>query len=103
MVRIYFEKHEGKIVRRTSINQTLVDKTEKTPFSSNQLFLYDFILFFWLDPKEPKSQDGAKTRVFEPVSAAGSSYSALGRQAHKAGRWPAAASSHAPIIPKFCA
>jgi hypothetical protein len=82
---IDFEKHKGKIVRRISINQTLVNKTEKTPFSSNQLFLYDFILFFWLDPKEPKSQDAAKLLP------------------HKAGRWPAAASSHAPIIPKFCA
>jgi hypothetical protein len=30
-------------------------------------------LFFWLDLKEPKGQDRAKTRVFEPGSAAGSS------------------------------
>ena len=37
-------------------------------------FNITFFLFFWLDPKEPKGQDRAKTRVFEPESAAASSY-----------------------------
>jgi hypothetical protein len=41
------------------------------------------LLFFWLDPKEPKSQDAAKLPP------------------HKAGLWPAAASAPAPLLVMF--
>ena len=40
--------------------------------------------FFWLDPKEPKGQDTAKLLP------------------HRAGRWPAAVSAHAPIRSESC-
>jgi hypothetical protein len=55
----------------------------KKPISPAALKSF-FSSFFWLDPKEPKGQDTAKLLP------------------HKAGRWPAAVSAHAPITSEFC-